>query len=318
MISMSDFKQAVRSAWRAAWDHGEVAALDAIVHPDYSLSNASSGTIESLADLKREIQEVRAAFPDLRTTVDKIVVDGDDFAIFWTCTGTFSSTFREVPATGKHVKSRGSIHGVIRDGRIAHEHGTWDLSNLLADVGVPALRSAFEGAETATGAAGLAIPAGTDLFKGFNRKFVTGVTVVTTVDSSGQPKGLAANAYTSVSLDPPLVLVCVQKTSSTHPALFQSQHLGINILSNSQRATAETFASKTADKFTDLRWHAGPQGSPLLDDSAAAIETEIKERFQAKTHTVFIARVTYAEVSELAPMIYKSGQFYDGSSLQEL
>ena len=103
----------------------------------------------------------------------------------------------------------------------------------------------------------------------FNRKFVTGVTVVTTTDAGGRPRGLAVNAYTSVSLDPPLVLVCVQKSSWTHPALFESRHLGVNILANTQRHVVERFSSKVSDKFAGLDWHAGPAGSPLLDGSAA-------------------------------------------------
>ncbi|WP_244520219.1 flavin reductase family protein [Arthrobacter crystallopoietes] len=116
---------------------------------------------------------------------------------------------------------------------------------------------------------------------------------MTTTDSEGRPRGLTLSAYTPVSLDPPLVLVCVQKTSSTYPALFESEHLGINIIANTQRAAVDKFASKADDKFAGLDWHTGPAGSPLIRGSAASIEAEIKERFQAKTHTVFIARVTH-------------------------
>ena len=153
--------------------------------------------------------------------------------------------------------------------------------------------------------------------KGFNRQFVTGVTVVTTKEN-GVPKGLAVNAYASVSLEPPLVMVCIQKTSSTYPALFASSHLGINILSNEQKPTLSTFASKSADKFAEINWHAGPHGSPLIDGSSAALEAEIRERFQAKTHTVFICRVRHAEVSETAPMVYQAGRFFDSEGLSQL
>lgn len=315
---MSDFKNLVRSAWDAAWNRGEVDALDEIVHADYSLENARSGGTAGLAELKAEVLELREAFPDLRTTVDKIIVDGDDFAIFWSSSGTFSNSLRDVPATGKRVDTRGSVQGVLRDGLVARERVTWDLVDLLAALGIPTLRSAFESDLVKHQAPDPQEGPTLESLKDFNRKFVTGVTVVTTTDAEGRPRGLAVNAYTSVSLDPPLVLICVQKTSLTYPALFESQHLGINILANSQRAVVETFASKVRDKFADLKWHPGPAGSPLIDGSAAAIETVIKERFQAKTHSVFIARVTHSEVSELAPMIYKAGRFYDGDSLGEL
>ncbi len=309
---MSDFKELVRSAWDAAWNRGEIDALDEIVHPDYALENAGSGGTRGLADLKAEVLEVRKAFPDLRTSVEKIIVDGDDFAIFWSSAGTFRHSLRDVPATGSTVETRGSVQGVLRDGRIARERAAWDLSDLLTAVGVPTLRSAFDGAPDPVGAPDL------ESLKDFNRKFVTGVTVVTTLDAERLPRGLAVNAYTSVSLDPPLVLVCVQKTAFTYPGLFESQHLGINILAATQRPVVEKFSSKVPDKFADLAWHPGPAGSPLIDGSAASVETVIKERFQAKTHGVFIARVTHAEVSELAPMIYKAGRFYDGASLIEL
>jgi flavin reductase (DIM6/NTAB) family NADH-FMN oxidoreductase RutF len=108
------------------------------------------------------------------------------------------------------------------------------------------------------------------------------------------------------------------KTSSTYPALFSSSHLGINILGTEQLDTVKVFASKAADKFAELDWHEGPKGSPLLDGSAASLEAEIQERFQAKTHTVFICRVRHAETSSTAPMVYKAGRFFDGAELAQL
>lgn len=262
--------------------------------------------------------DVRAAFPDLRTTIEKIVVDGNDFAIFWTTSGTFRNALRDVPSTGDQVQTRGSIQGTRMGGRILRERVTWNLGNLLADAGAPALRSALE---SDIGKARSAVAPGlpsTDSLKDFNRRFVTGVTVVGTMNSAGQPVGLAANSYASVSLDPPLVLVCVQKTALTYPALFQSNHLGISILGNTQRAVVDVFASKAADKFAHVAWHAAPQGSPLIDGSAAHIEAEIKERLQARTHTVFMAQGTYVSASEISPMVYRSGEFYDGDSLIRL
>lgn len=315
---MPGFQDAVRSAWGSAWDHGDVDALDELIDPNYVLQNADSGAKGSLADLKQEVLEVRAAFPDLRTTIGKIIVDGNDFAIFWTTCGTFRNALRGVPPTGEQVRTRGSIQGTRQGNRIVGEQVTWNLGNLLADAGAPSLRSALEsdiGISRSAGALGLP---STDALKDFNRRFVTGVTVVTTISAAGRPVGLAVNSYASVSLDPPLVLVCVQKTSSTYPAFFQSNHLGISILGSTQRAVLDVFASRTPGKFADVVWHAGPQGSPLIDGSAAHIEAEIKERLQAKTHGVFIARVTYVKASEIAPMVYKAGAFYDGDSLVRL
>ncbi|WP_411722370.1 flavin reductase [Mycetocola sp.] len=315
---MPDIRKAVTAAWEAAWDRGEIDALDAIIDPGYIRESAGSGTTSGLAELKLDILDVRGAFPDLHTTVDKLIVDDDDFAVFWTSTGTFTNALAAVPATGRRVQTRGSNQGTLRNGLVTYERVTWDQSELLADLGVPSLRSAFEGDVPEPVIDDLSGALSADALKGFNRQFFTGVTVVTTVDAEGVPRGLAANSYASISLEPPLVLICVQKTSSTYPALFQATHLGINILSNQQRSTVATFASKTPDKFASLQWHGGAHGSPLIDGSSAAIEAEIKERFQAKTHTVFIAKVTQSELSDAVPMIYKSGHFFDGASLDEL
>ncbi|MFV0435710.1 MAG: flavin reductase [Leucobacter sp.] len=317
---MQDIKAAVVHAWEAAWDRGEVDAFDEVLHPDYRRESTSSGRVSDASALKEEILATREAFPDLVTTIDSLIIDeqSNTAALFWHSEGTFTHDLQGVPATGSRVETRGSNQLELRDGKIISERVTWDQSELLADLGVPSLRSAFETAPADVVVDDLSGVPSLDALKGFNRQFVTGVTVVTTIDENGKPRGLAANSYASVSLEPPLVLVCVQKTTSTYSSLFKSTHLGINIMSNGQRGTVGVFASKGDDKFATVDWHAGPSGSPLIDGSAASIEAEIKERFQAKTHTVFIAKVTHAEIAEVEPMVYKAGQFYDGAELTEL
>lgn len=315
---MQELSKAIKAAWHAAWDQGDVDAFDEILHADYRRESTGSNRIFDRAALKQEIRDVRGAFPDLTTTVDSLIIDESESeaAIFWHTSGTFRGELAGVPATGSRVETRGSNLLTIRDGRIVSEDVTWDRSELLKDLGVPSLRSAFDVDESIV--EDYSASPNIEAIKGFNRQFVTGVTVVTTTGSDGEPRGLAANSYASVSLEPPLVLVCVQKTSSTYPALFTSTHLGINILSNSQRGTVGVFASKTPDKFAELEWHAGPNGSPLIDGSAASIEAEIKERFQAKTHTIFIAKVRHAEFTDTHTLVYKAGRFYDGERLEEI
>ncbi|MFB9375961.1 flavin reductase family protein [Kineococcus gynurae] len=155
------------------------------------------------------------------------------------------------------------------------------------------------------------------LVRGFNKQFVSGVTVVSTMDGE-QARGLAVSAYCSISYDPPIIMVCVQRSSSTWPALFSSTHLGVNVLSNAQQDVLGVFASKEPDKFSKVAWTPGPHGSPLIDGSAATLEAEIRERFQVKTHTIFIGRVRHATVNDVAPMVYKAAKFYDGGRLVEL
>ncbi|GGX01116.1 flavin reductase family protein [Streptomyces lomondensis] len=156
-----------------------------------------------------------------------------------------------------------------------------------------------------------------DVMKQVNRQFVTGVTVVTAMDGQ-TPRGLAVNAFSSISLDPATVMVCVQRTSSTHACLFRADHLAINILSTDQLDVVRTFASKADDKFKDVAWESGPYGSPLIARSSAQMETEIRERLQASTHTVFICRVVHAAVAERPPMVYSAGKFFDGGALAPL
>lgn len=156
-----------------------------------------------------------------------------------------------------------------------------------------------------------------ELMKQVNRQFVTGVTVVTTMDDD-VPRGLAVNAFSSISLEPPTVMVCIQRTSSTHDCLFRAGHLAINILSTEQLDVVTTFAGKATDKFADLSWSPGVCGSPLLDGSSAQMEVEIRERLQASTHTVFVGRVVQAAVSDAAPMVYSAGRFFDGGALPPL
>lgn len=156
-----------------------------------------------------------------------------------------------------------------------------------------------------------------DLMKQVNRQFVTGVTVVTAIDGE-KPRGLAVNAFSSVSLDPPTVMVAVQRTSSTHDCLYRAGHLAINILSVDQVDVVNTFAVKSDNKFAGLDWEPGPFGSPLIGRSAAQMEVEIRERLQASTHTVFVCRVVHATVSDRPAMIYSAGKFFDGSALSPL
>lgn len=153
--------------------------------------------------------------------------------------------------------------------------------------------------------------------KGFHRKFVTGVTIVTTKDGD-QPRGLALNAFTSVTVDPAMILVCVAKSSSTHDVLFSASHFAVNLLSRDQLDVAQRFATKSADKFAGLDWHDGPSGSPIISNSCAYLEAEISMRVRTSTHTVFFGRVVGADSVDLDPLIYLGSGFFDGSRLAPL
>jgi len=139
--------------------------------------------------------------------------------------------------------------------------------------------------------------------------FASGVTVVTT-EVDGQPFGTTASAVTSLSLDPPMMLVCMNKESSTGQAITESGHFAINILCDGQEEVAMRFAGKSADKFRALNFVRGAWGLPLIRDALAHVVCELTEQAEAGTHRVFIAEVRGASASPVGrPMLYFRGRF---------
>jgi flavin reductase (DIM6/NTAB) family NADH-FMN oxidoreductase RutF len=154
-----------------------------------------------------------------------------------------------------------------------------------------------------------------DNVKAVHRHFPTGVTVVTTLFGD-QPYGLAVNAFSSISLAPPMVLVCVAETSATHECLFQGDQIAINFLAHDQGNVAATFGRSGRDKFREVRWKRGKYGAPVIDAICAYLEAEIDKRIRAYTHTIFIARVREAVAFDRAPLVYVDGRMIDGKCLE--
>ena len=150
--------------------------------------------------------------------------------------------------------------------------------------------------------------------KRVHRSYASGVTIVTT-ESEGVPFGLAVNAFSSVSFDPPTVLVCINVSSSTYPKFFTGSNFGISILSSAQSAVAARFATSGGNKFAGVRWKKGDFGAPLIEGAAAHLELKIASMLLAGTHTIIIGEVLGAAASGDAPLIYHNGGFYDGSRL---
>jgi flavin reductase (DIM6/NTAB) family NADH-FMN oxidoreductase RutF len=144
-----------------------------------------------------------------------------------------------------------------------------------------------------------------------HRNYPTGVTVITVI-RDGQPYGLAVNAFSSVSLDPPTVLFCVNESSKTHEHLVASSHVGINILGHQQHDVASVFATSGGDKFSQVEWETGKHGVPLIAGASSRFETEVIDRHVVGTHSVFMCQVLEAEASEHAPLLYFRGTFADG------
>ena len=146
-----------------------------------------------------------------------------------------------------------------------------------------------------------------------------GVTVVTTVNAAGEPHGFTATAVCSVSLDPPLVLVCVGFQGKTLSAIRESGRYALNFLHRDGTANSARFSGSDDRKFDDLDWTAAPDGSPLLTQALAWAECAVEREIEAGDHVVFIGRVTSAEGGRVAgtPLIHFKGRYHTVTPLDE-
>lgn len=139
--------------------------------------------------------------------------------------------------------------------------------------------------------------------------FVTGVTVVTTLDREGAPRGFTANSFSSVSLDPPLVLVCVAKTASSCPVFSAARGYAVNVLAEGQREVSGTFASRSADKFSAVGWRRERTGSPILEGVAAWFDCELHDTVDAGDHVILLGRVLAFDHTPASPLGYCRGSY---------
>lgn len=121
--------------------------------------------------------------------------------------------------------------------------------------------------------------------------FMTGVTVVTTQDADGKPIGFTANSFTSVSLDPPLVLVCLANTSRNYATFTGAGKFAVNILSEAQKDISNTFARPAEDRFASIDWHEGPNGGPIIDNTSAWFDCSMFKTVEAGDHVIMIGKV---------------------------
>jgi len=140
--------------------------------------------------------------------------------------------------------------------------------------------------------------------------FPTGVVVVTALDANGEPVGLSAGTFTSVSLDPPLVAFLAALTSTSYPRIRASGSFCINVLSADQEPVCRSFAASGSDKFAGIGWHPAGSGSPLLDGVVAWIDCDIDTIHRAGDHDIVIGRVRELDVaSGDLPLLFFRGGF---------
>jgi 3-hydroxy-9,10-secoandrosta-1,3,5(10)-triene-9,17-dione monooxygenase reductase component len=139
--------------------------------------------------------------------------------------------------------------------------------------------------------------------------FTTGVTIITTRSDAGEPIGVTANSFNSVSLTPPLVLWSLAKKSRSLEAFEGSSHWGVHILSVHQEDLSNRFAKSGEDKFVNLEFADGAGGIPLLSDCCARLQCKTIFRYEGGDHIIFVGEVLEFDRSELPPLVYHAGQY---------
>jgi flavin reductase (DIM6/NTAB) family NADH-FMN oxidoreductase RutF len=150
---------------------------------------------------------------------------------------------------------------------------------------------------------------GADDFRRVLGHFATGVTILTTCDNDARATGLTASAFSSVSLDPPLVLICVDHKSQSYPALRERGCFAVNILSVEQQAISRRCASSRLDKFDEVPHTISDLGLPLIEGAIAHLECTTVSTHVEGDHTIFVGRVERAQVGTGEPLLYFRGQY---------
>ena len=149
-----------------------------------------------------------------------------------------------------------------------------------------------------------------DEFRHTLSHFASGVTVITACDHDGRPTGLTASAFTSVSLEPPLILVCVDHKAQSYPALAGGKKFAVNILSHDQETVSRRFATtKIENKFEGVPFTLSPLGLPLIDNSLAQLECATVNVYLEGDHTIFVGRVERSHSGDGAPLVYYRGRY---------
>jgi flavin reductase (DIM6/NTAB) family NADH-FMN oxidoreductase RutF len=139
--------------------------------------------------------------------------------------------------------------------------------------------------------------------------FATGVTVITTISKEGVPYGLTANAFTSVSLEPPLLLISVDKKAESYAYFEESKVFTVNILCDHQEGLSRRFAVSGGNKFEGVAYRRGVNNAPILEDALAHIECRLYATHDGGDHTLHLGEVLEAETREGKPLLFYRGGY---------
>ena len=139
--------------------------------------------------------------------------------------------------------------------------------------------------------------------------FATGVTVITTKDPDGAPQGLTANAFMSLSLVPPLIVISVDKGASCYGCFAPQNGFTVNFLSEEQEEVSRRFATKGIDKFAGLGWKEGDNGAAILDGALGHVECKITQCYDGGDHTIVLGEIVDASASGDRPLLFFKGKY---------
>lgn len=148
-----------------------------------------------------------------------------------------------------------------------------------------------------------------DTFRSVLGRFASGVTIVTACDTDGVDHGMTVSAFCSLSLDPPMVLFCVDHAASMHEMLLDHPRCGVSILSSNQEAYSRRFADQDNERFDGIAYSRGESGAVLLEDALAHLEVRLTTHHEGGDHTVFIADVERATPRDGRPLLYYRGGY---------
>lgn len=140
--------------------------------------------------------------------------------------------------------------------------------------------------------------------------FMTGVTVVTTLDARGKPLGFTANSFSSVSLEPPLLLVSIARSSRNYAAFHDARGFAVNVLSECQKEVSNTFARPVPDRFATVSWRHGPHGFPVLEGVSAWFDCSMHQVVEAGDHAILLGHVEAFEAGSLPGLGYYRGGYF--------
>ncbi|HAD09720.1 MAG TPA: nitrilotriacetate monooxygenase [Porticoccaceae bacterium] len=139
--------------------------------------------------------------------------------------------------------------------------------------------------------------------------FATGVTVVTAKSADGEKVGCTANSFSSVSLDPPLVLWAIAKNANSYDTFMAAKHFAIHVLHSGQEEVSRLFATKEADKFGQVPWTEGQEGTPLLEDYSVRFECTTEHRYEGGDHIIIVGRVHTMDNPDAEPLGFYQGKY---------